>query len=137
MALCYDVCVYILYYHRAISFGNRPGQSLQIPCVDRTETTQPFCSHRVIFTPSAQKLHDARGMSLRVPYDYLKSLRSFLGVKRQSKILRRPNEQRAMPAWGQCDLPAMCLRATGLRFFKICHSAKLNHIVEATMPVNP
>ena len=32
----------------------------------------------------------------------------------------------------------MCLRATGLRFFKICHSAEfLKKIVEATMPVNP
>ena len=33
-------------------------------------------------------------------------------------------------------LPAMYLRAMGLQFFRICHSAKLNKIVEATMPVN-
>ena len=38
---------------------------------------------------------------------------------------------------GLCDLPAMCLRASGLRFSKICHCAELNKIVEATMPVNP
>ena len=31
----------------------------------------------------------------------------------------------------------MCLRATGLQFFQICHCAELNKIVEATMPVNP
>ena len=31
----------------------------------------------------------------------------------------------------------MCLRATGLRFFQICHLAELNKIVEATMSVNP
>ena len=31
----------------------------------------------------------------------------------------------------------MCLRATGLRFFKTCHSAELNKIVEAKMDVNP
>ena len=31
----------------------------------------------------------------------------------------------------------MCLRATGLRFFQICHCADLNKIVEANMPVNP
>ena len=38
MALNYDVCVYILYDHLAISFGDRPGQSLQRTCRDRTET---------------------------------------------------------------------------------------------------
>ena len=31
----------------------------------------------------------------------------------------------------------MYLRATGLRFFQICHCAELNKIIEATMPVNP
>ena len=31
----------------------------------------------------------------------------------------------------------MFLRATGLRFFQICHCVELNKIVEATMPVNP
>ena len=30
-----------------------------------------------------------------------------------------------------------CDVSTGLRFFKFCHSAVLNKIVEATMPVNP
>ena len=29
-----------------------------------------------------------------------------------------------------------CDVATGLRFFKICHSAEFNKIVEARMPVN-
>ena len=38
---------------------------------------------------------------------------------------------------GSYDVSAMCLRATGLRFFQICHCAELNKIVEATMPVNP
>ena len=33
------------------------------------------------------------------------------------------------------DVTAM-LRATGLRFFQICHFAELNKIVGATMPVN-
>ena len=33
--------------------------------------------------------------------------------------------------WCYCDM------STGLRFFKICHCAELNKIVEATMPVNP
>ena len=37
---------------------------------------------------------------------------------------------------GSCDLPAMCLIATGLQFFKICHSAELNKIVGATMPMD-
>ena len=30
-----------------------------------------------------------------------------------------------------------CDVSTGLRFFKICHSAELNKVVEAKMPVNP
>ena len=38
---------------------------------------------------------------------------------------------------GSYDVSAMCLRATGLPFFQICHCAELNKIVEATMPVNP
>ena len=42
-----------------------------------------------------------------------------------------------MPIQGSYDVTAMCLRATGLRFFQICHCAELNNIVEATMPVNP
>ena len=42
-----------------------------------------------------------------------------------------------MPVRGLCNLPAMCLGAMGLRFFKICHSAELNKMVEATIPVNP
>ena len=42
-----------------------------------------------------------------------------------------------MPVWGSYDVTAMCLRATGLRFFQICHYAELNKTVEATMPVNP
>ena len=31
----------------------------------------------------------------------------------------------------------MCLLAMGLRFFKFCHSAELNKIVVAMMPMNP
>ena len=42
-----------------------------------------------------------------------------------------------MPVRGSYDVTAMCLRATGLQFFQICHCAELNKIVETTMPVNP
>ena len=42
-----------------------------------------------------------------------------------------------MPVRGSYDVTAICLQATGLRFFQICHCAELNKIVEATMPVNP
>ena len=34
-------------------------------------------------------------------------------------------------------MQSTCDVSTGLRFFKICHSAELNKIVEAMMPVNP
>ena len=42
-----------------------------------------------------------------------------------------------VPVQGSYDVTAMCLRASGLRFFQICHCAELNKIVEAMMPVNP
>ena len=60
-----------------------------------------------------------------------------LGPRKQSKTLRCPHDHRAVPVRGSYDVTAMCLRATGLRFFHICHCAELNKIVEATMPVNP
>ena len=41
-----------------------------------------------------------------------------------------------MPIQGSCNLPAMCLQARGLKFFKNCHSVELNKIVETTMSVN-
>ena len=61
----------------------------------------------------------------------------FLGARWQSKTLRCPHNHRAVPVWGSYDFTAMCLRATGLRFFQICNCEELNKIVEATMPVNP
>ena len=42
-----------------------------------------------------------------------------------------------MPVRGSYDVTAMCLQATGLRFFQICQCAELIKIAEATMPVNP
>ena len=77
MTTSYEVCVYIVNDHLAISFSDRTGQILQRPCGDRMKTTQSSCSNCVIITTSTQKLHDAcaaRAMSLRVPYDYLKSI---------------------------------------------------------------
>ena len=59
------------------------------------------------------------------------------GPKLQSKTLRCPHDHRAVPVRGSYDVIAMCLRATGLRFFQICHCVELNKIVEGMMPVNP
>ena len=42
-----------------------------------------------------------------------------------------------MPVRESYDVTAMCLQATGLRLFHVCHCAELNKIVEATMTVNP
>ena len=134
MALCYNVCVYILNDHPAISFGDRTRQSLQRPCGDRAKNVQSSYSHRVIFTTSAQKSYDARAISLRIPYDYLKSLDQFLGPN-DSKIVRPPHDQHEVPVRVLCDLPVMCLRATILQFFKT-YSAELNKIIEATMPMD-
>ena len=57
--------------------------------------------------------------------------------KLQSKTLGCPHDHRGVPVRGLFDVSAMCLRATGLRFFQNCHCAELNKIVEAMMPVNP
>ena len=51
--------------------------------------------------------------------------------------MRSPHDHRAVSVRGSYDVTAVCLGATGLRFFQICHCAEFNKIVEATMPVNP
>ena len=75
MALSYDVGVYILYY-RLDFFRRQSGAVL-----DFAEIVQELHSHSAIFTISVKKSHDARALSMRAHYDYLKSLRSFLGPK--------------------------------------------------------
>ena len=55
----------------------------------------------------------------------------------KSKILRCPHDHCAVTVRGSYDVTAMCLRAKGLQFFRICHCVELNKIVEATMHVNP
>ena len=86
-------------------------------------------------------LHDLRTIITCcgfLPYGYLKSLRSHLDPNDYLKsCLQYHHDQRAVSVPGSSDLPAMCLRATGLPFFKLRHNAELNKIVEATMPVNP
>ena len=42
-----------------------------------------------------------------------------------------------MPVRRSYDVTAMCLRATGLRFFSNLSLRGVKQIVEATMPVNP
>ena len=89
-------------------------------------------------------------MIVRCPYNFMCPAREscgdlrlsqestiILGQKFQSKIVRCPHVHRAVPVRRSYDVTAMCLRATGLRCFQICHCAELNKIVEATMPVNP
>ena len=72
MATSYHVFVYIPFDHHAISFSDRHHKDL----VEIVPKPHNLC---VIFTTAAQKLQDAFVMSLQVPYDYFKSLRSFLG----------------------------------------------------------
>ena len=75
--------------------------------------------------------------TLRVPYDERKSLRSFFGKNDNLKSRVVLTITRTMHVRGSYDVSAMCLRATGLRFFQICHCAELSKTVEAMMPVNP
>ena len=63
--------------------------------------------------------------------------RIILGQNWQTKIAHCPYDHLTVPEQGLYDVTAICLRATGLRFFQICHWTELNKIVEATMPVSP
>ena len=60
-----------------------------------------------------------RAATLQAPYDYNVSQEStiILVPRCQSKTLRCPYDHRAVPVRGLYDVTAMCLRATGLRFF--------------------
>ena len=64
-------------------------------------------------------MHGHRVATLWVPYDYRKGRRSFLGRNDKTKIARCPHDHLALPVRGSYDVTAMCLRATGLRFFNL------------------
>ena len=96
-------------------------------------TALPPHSHSAIFTISVKKSHNAPAMSMRAPYEYLKSLRSFEGPNydlNSCGVLTIICGARTGVVQSACDV------YTGLRFFKNCHSAEWNKIVEATVPVN-
>ena len=95
-----------------------------------------------------------RRMTARSPYDFMGPAKAscgdlagslrlsqestiIFGPIWQSKTQRCPHNHRAVPLRGSYDVTAMCLRATGLRFFQICYCVELNKIIEATMPINP
>ena len=73
MALSYDVCVYILYDHP----GFLSATERDSPNTDFADIARKLHSHSAISTISVQKSNDAPAMSMRAPYDYLKSLRSY------------------------------------------------------------
>ena len=136
MALSYDVYIYILYDHPGFLSATEQGSPYR-DLAEIVHVRTPH-SHSAIFT-SVQKSHDAPAMSMRVPYDYLKSLQSFLGPKWLSKFLWCPHDQRAVCVRDHAiSLGCTCIyRLQACDFFKICQSAELNKIKEATMPVNP
>ena len=70
MALSCDVCVHILYDHPGFLSATVQGS----PYRDFAEIVRKLHSHSTIFTISVQKSHDAPALSIRAPYDYLKSL---------------------------------------------------------------
>ena len=128
MALSYDVCVYILYDHPGFLSATERGS----PYRDFAEIVRQPHNHRAIFMISVQNSHDAPVMSMRAPYDYLKSLRSFDHLNSWDVLTI------SMPC--QCTntgiMQSTCYVSTGLRFFKICHSVEFSKIVEAMMQVN-
>ena len=86
-----------------------------------------------MFTISVQISHDAPAMSMRAPYDYLKSLRSYYYLNSPGVLtisVRCP--------YGDHAINLRCIY--GLRacdFFQNLSEGGVNKIVEATMPVNP
>ena len=71
-ALSYDVGVYILYDHPGFLSATERGS----PYRDFAEIVRKPHSCSAIFTISVKNSHDAPAMSMRAPYDYLKSLHS-------------------------------------------------------------
>ena len=93
---------------------------------------------RTIIVPSPKGY---RRMTVRCPYDLMGPAKAscgdlvgslrlsqestiIFGPRWRSKTLRCPHHHRAVPVLGLYDVTAMCLRATGLRFFQICHCAE-------------
>ena len=72
-ALSYDVGVYILYDHPGFLSATERGR----PYRDFAEIERKPHSDSAIFTISIHKSHDAPAISMRAPYDYLTSLRSY------------------------------------------------------------
>ena len=124
------------------------NKQLMISLLEIVDTSQ---GDRTIILPSPWGY---RRMTVRCPYDFMGPAKAscgdlagslrlsqestiIFGPRWQSKTLRCSHDHRAVPVRGSYDVTAMCLRATGLRFFQICHCAEFNKIVEATMPVNP
>ena len=69
---------------------------------------------------------DSRAMSLQVSYNYLKSLRSFMGENYNLKAVLS-SRSACGAVRGSYDLLAMCLHATGMHFFFIFfHSVEFN-----------
>ena len=73
MAFSFEVCVYILYDHPGFLSAPERGS----PYSEFAEIVRKPHSHSAIFTIFVQKSHDAPVMSMRAPYDHLKSLRSY------------------------------------------------------------
>ena len=103
------------------------------PYRDFAEIVRKPHSHSIIFTISVHKSHDAPAMSMRAPYDYLKSLRSYYYLNSCGVLtisVRCPYTDHA--------INLRCIY--GLRacdFVQHLSECGVNKIVEATMPVNP
>ena len=116
-ALSYDVGAYILYDHTGFLLATERGS----PYRDFAEIVRKPHSYSAIFTISVPKSHDAHAMSMRAPYDYLKSLRPYYYLNSCGVLtisVRCP--------YGDHAINLRCIY--GLRacdVYKICQSAKL------------
>ena len=116
----------------SLLFANVPIQEQPVHTVYGTGQ-ESLCSHPVIFMTSPQKSNDASAMSLRVPYDYLKSLLSFLCPNDYLKSCS------VFTISMQCQYGdhAIYLRCVyRLANFQNLSMCGVNKIEEVTMPVN-
>ena len=123
MALSYDVCVFILYNHPGFLLATEQGS----PYRDFAEIVKKMHGLHAIIRLSSS---DICSKIARCPCDVnagslllSQEPTIIFGPKLLSKLLWCPHDQRAVPVRGSCNQPTMCLRATDLRFFKICQSA--------------
>ena len=128
----YDVCVYNIYEHRAISCIGPRGEAVANPYRGCSKVVRISCNFNAVAVLSLQPPHGNRTEPVQLPCKgsaekarWPFSRRAvlscfFLHVYRKIvRLLHDQCESSARCPCGDCAMtPTTCLRTTGLRFFK-------------------